>query len=57
MEFDEFEKIMLLNFKPKENVIYAKRKEIGRNYIQRLKLKLFIRALTDPDKELYKEFF
>ena len=30
---------------------------LGRNYIQRLKLKLFIRALTDPDKELYKGFY
>ena len=53
----EFENIILKNFKPKESVIYSKRKEIGRNYIQRLKLKLFIRSLTDPDKELYKEFF
>ena len=54
---NEFESVILSNFKPKETVIYAKRKEIGKNFIQRLKLKLFIRALTDPDKELYKEFF
>ena len=54
---NEFESIILKNFKPKESVIYAKRKEIGKEFVQKLKLKLFIRALTDPDKELYKEFF
>ena len=54
---NEFEQIILSNFKPKESVLYSKRKEIGRNYIQKLKLKLFIRALTDPDKDLYREFF
>ena len=53
----EFENIILNNLKTKENVLYSKRKEIGNEYIQKLKLKLFIRSLTDPDKELYKEFF
>ena len=53
----EFENNILKNFKPKESVLYSKRKEIGNEYIQKLKLKLFIRALTDPDKELYVEFF
>lgn len=53
----EFEKIILNNFKPKENVIYNKRKEIGREYINKLKFKLFVRALTDPNKESYINYF
>ncbi len=54
---EEFEKIMLLNFKPKENVIYAKRKEIGREFLNSLKFKLFVRSLTDPNKEIYYNYF
>ena len=54
---DEFEKIILQNFKPKENVIYAKRKEIGREFLNSLKFKLFVRALTDPNKEIYYNYF
>lgn len=54
---DEFEKIILLNFKPKENVIYAKRKEIGKEFLDSLKFKLFVRALTDPNKEIYYNYF
>lgn len=53
----EFEKIMLLNFKPKENVIYAKRKEIGKEFLNNLKFKLFVRALTDPNKDIYYNYF
>lgn len=54
---EEFEKIILLNFKPKENVIYAKRKEIGKQFLDSLKFKLFVRALTDPNKEIYYKYF
>ena len=54
---EEFEKIMLLNFKPKENVIYAKRKEIGKEFLDSLKFKLFVRSLTDPNKEIYYNYF
>lgn len=53
----EFEKIILLNFKPKENVIYSKRKEIGKQFLDNLKFKLFVRALTDPNKEIYYNYF
>lgn len=53
----EFEKVILTNFKPKENVIYNKRKEIGRDFIKRLKFKLFVRSLTDPNKEIYNYYF
>ncbi len=54
---DEFDKIILDNFKPKENILYNKRKEIGKNYLDKLKLKLFIRALTDNNKKEYVEYF
>lgn len=54
---EEFEKVILTNFKPKESVIYNKRKEIGRDFIKRLKFKLFVRSLTDPNKEIYKYYF
>ena len=50
---EEFYKIILNNFKLKENILYTKRKEIGREYINKLKLKLFVRALTDVDKDSY----
>lgn len=53
----EFEKIILLNFKPKENVIYAKRKEIGKQFLDKLKFKLFVRSLTDPNKDIYYKYF
>lgn len=54
---DLFDKIILKNFKPKENVIYNKRKELGAKFISNLKFKLFVRALTDPNKESYKIYF
>ncbi len=53
----EFEKIILDNFKPRENVIYNKRKQIGKEWLDKLKLKLFVRALTDPNKESYQHCF
>ena len=54
---EEFEKIIFINFKPKENIIYSKRKEIARNYLNKLKFKLFVRALTDPNKDSYVIYF
>ncbi len=50
---DEFDDIILNNFKIKENILYGKRKTLGREFINKLKLKLFVRALTDPKKESY----
>ena len=54
---EEFEKIILVNFKPKESVIYSKRKEIGKEFLNKLKFKLFVRALTDPNKDIYVNYF
>ena len=54
---EEFEKIILVNFKPKESVIYNKRKEIGKEFLNKLKFKLFVRSLTDPNKEIYINYF
>ena len=54
---NDFEKIILRNFKVKENVIYNKRKEIGKSFIDKLKMKLFVRALTDPNKDSYINYF
>ena len=54
---NDFEKIILRNFKVKENVIYNKRKEIGKSCIDKLKMKLFVRALTDPNKDSYINYF
>ncbi len=52
-----FDKLIMKNFKPKERVIYTKRKEFGNLYINKLKFKLFVRALTDPNKESYIPYF
>lgn len=52
-----FETIILKNFKVLENVIYAKRKEIGKEFLDKLKFRLFVRALTDPNKEAYVAYF
>lgn len=54
---DTFEAIILKNFKVLENVIYNKRKEIGKEFVNKLKFKLFVRALTDPNKESYSPYF
>lgn len=54
---EEFEKIILVNFKPKECVIYSKRKEIGKEFLSKLKFKLFVRSLTDPNKDIYINYF
>lgn len=54
---NEFEKVILNNFKVRENIIYKRRKEIGKDYINKLKFKLFVRALTDSNKESYASYF
>lgn len=53
----EFENIILNNFSPKENVLYAKRKEVGKHYLDKLMLKLFVRSLTDNDKSIYLDYY
>ena len=50
---NEFDEIILKNFKLKENVLYNKRRELGKEYIDKIKLKLFVRSLTDEKKEAY----
>ncbi len=52
-----FNKLILKNFKPKENILYSKRKELGNKFLNNLKFKLFVRALTDPNKESYQQYF
>ncbi len=54
---EEFERIILANFKPKENIIFSKRKEIGREFLNKLKFKLFVRSLTDSNKDIYVNYF
>ena len=53
----DFEKIILNNFVPKDSVLYNKRKEVGRNYLDKLKFRIFVKALTDSNKDQYKSFF
>ncbi len=53
----EFESIILKNFKPKENIIYNERKRIGKEYLSKLKFRLFVQAVADPNKELYVSYF
>jgi hypothetical protein len=58
MEYEkDFENVILNNFKPKENIIYNERKRIGKDYLSKLKFRIFVRALTDPNKELYEAYF
>ena len=54
---NDFEDVILNNFKPKENIIYNERKRIGKEYLGKLKFRLFVRALSDPNKELYTTYF
>lgn len=53
----EFERIILQNFKVKESVDYKRRKDVGKDYLNKLKLKLFVRTLTEPNKEMYSVYF
>lgn len=50
---NEFYAKMFKNFKLKENIIYSKRKQIARDFIERQKNKVFVRALTDANPEDY----
>jgi len=54
---NEFNKIIINNFKVKENVIYNERKNIGREYLKKLKFKIFVRSLTDNNSSDYKCFY
>lgn len=56
-EYDkEFEDIILKNFKVLESITYRKRKELGSIFIDKLKYKLFVRSLTDVNKDMYKNY-
>ena len=54
---EEFNKIIYENFKVRENVIYNERKKLGKEYLKKLKFKLFVRSLTDKDIDNYKSYY
>ena len=53
----DFENVILRNFTPKDHILYNKRKEIGRNFLDKLKFKLFVNTLTDTDKEEFRIYY
>ncbi len=53
----DFEKVVLKNFVPKDSVLYTKRKEVGREFLDKLKFKIFVSTLRDYDKEEYKCYY
>ena len=53
----DFEKVILKNFIPKDSVLYNKRKEVGRNFLDKLKFKIFVNTLRDYDKEEFKVYY
>ncbi len=53
----EFDEIIINNFEPKDSVLYNKRKEVGRDFLTKLKFKLFVKTLTDPNKDAYKVYY
>lgn len=53
----EFYNKMYNNFNLKESIIYNKRKKIGKDYIKNQKLRVFLKALTEPNKEDYAYAF
>ena len=53
----DFEKVILKNFTPKDHVLYNKRKEIGREFLDKLKFKIFVNTLTDNNKEEYRVYY
>ena len=55
--YKDFDKIILKNFKVKENVIYSERKRIARDYLKKLKFKLFVRSLTDTNYDNYINYY
>ena len=54
---NEFEKIILKNFRLKEKILYNERKKLGKCFLRDLKFKLFVRSLTDPNKESYSAYY
>ena len=50
---NEFYAKMFNNFKLKENIIYNKRRQIAKEFVEKQKKKLFVRALTDNSPEDY----
>ncbi len=54
---DEFEKNIFQNFKPKDKVLFKKQENAGKEYLDKLKFKLFVKALTDDNKSVYKIYF
>ena len=54
---EEFDEMILENFKPKESVLYRERKRNGKEFLDHLKFKIFVRSLTDPNKDLYRIYF
>ncbi len=54
---EEFEKNIFVNFKPKDKVLFRKQNEAGKEYLNKLKFKLFVKALTDDNKGVYKIYF
>ncbi len=54
---NEFYAKMLDNFKLKESIVYNKRKQIARSFLERQKNKVFVRALTDSTPNDYAYAF
>ena len=54
---EEFEKNIYVNFKPKDKVLFRRQSEAGKEYLNKLKFKLFVKALTDENKGVYKIYF
>ena len=50
---NEFYAKMFNNFKLKESIIYNKRRQIAKEFIEKQKNKVFVRALTDSNPEDY----
>ena len=53
----EFEEIIINNFEPKDSVLYNKRKEVGRDFLTKLKFKLFVKTISDNNKDEYKIYY
>jgi len=53
----EFENIIVNNFEPKDSVLYNKRKEVGRDFLLKLKFKLFVKTLSDSNKDAYVQYY
>ena len=54
---EEFETIILRNFKPKESVLYKQRKKVGKSFLHKIKLKIFVQALRDKEKVKFAPYF